>query len=354
MSKFCLVVPEEFKTHYNQHPFEITGLLNWAKVLNGDVKVITEDHSNYDWIMTNVSSTESEYISYLRQEVPDAKIIACFDYGFSAVNQYFLSLQRVKQVMERADVVFSVNRNQQEWMKLILPDKDIHYIPHPSDTQNILKFRKKPEDRTEGVCAMWHEYDNYTVQMFEVLKAVERKLGKPLRKTLIGLKSRKMQEKGMRVLASNIPIVSNDYPEVALRGQPLDPEIGKVIERSPPGVGWDVAFPYMGVEGWYDTLSRYRAALDLYTVDSVGRFAIDCAGVGLPCIASTKQDSSKLLFPFTTVDPFIPTAAVQFMTKLLRDETFYLRVENTALKNVKHYGFEKSRERIMTVLEEVA
>src|SRR3990167_6934336 len=132
--KFCLLVPEEFASHHRQHSFEITGLLQWGKALGGDIKTLTEFDGGYDWVMTNVSSTESEYISFIHQVDPDAKVIACFDYGFDVVNQYFVpaAIARIKDVMNRADVVFSVNKNQQAWMQEILPDTTIHYSPHPT------------------------------------------------------------------------------------------------------------------------------------------------------------------------------------------------------------------------------
>src|SRR3989304_6913051 len=125
--KVCLVVPEEFQRHYQAHSFEISGLLQWAKVFYGDVRTINEDITAYTHIMTNVSSTESEYISLIRQEVPDATVIACLDYGFSVINQYFLPgfEKRIGVVLSRADPRFAVNKNQVEWMKLGVPDKKI-------------------------------------------------------------------------------------------------------------------------------------------------------------------------------------------------------------------------------------
>ena len=351
--KFCLIVPQEFYEHYHQSPFEISGLLNWARVLDGEIRMINHpDIDQFDTIMTNVSSTESEYISVIRQVNPDAKIIACFDYGFDVVNQYFTNMDRVKQVMERADIVFSVNRNQVEWMKVLLPEKIINYVPHPTDIANVMKFRRERKDRETGhIAAMWHQYDNYQVQSLEVLKAVERKLKRSLRKVLIGLKPRFMLEHGITVAAAGIPIINEQYPDESLRGKPLDPDLPQIVSRAPPGVSWDTVLPYLGVDGWYSNLSRFEAALDLYTTNSVGRFGMDCAGVGIPLVASDRQDSSKLLWPFTTVDPFVPLPAVTFVSKLLNNAEFYERVERMALKNLGHYGFEASRERMMRVLE---
>ena len=117
-------------------------------------------------------------------------------------------------------------------------------------------------------------------------------------------------------------------------------------------MGWDIAIPYMGVEPWYSFLSENYAALDLYTVDSIGRFGMDCAGVGVPLVASTKQDSSRLLYPFTSVNPFDPEPAVNFLAKVFKDESFYQKVEETATKNLKHYGFGPSKERMLRALED--
>ena len=352
--RFCLVVPDEFKRHYEAHSFEISGLLQWAKVFDGDVRTINEDLTAYTHIMTNVSSTESEYISLIRQEVPDATVIACLDYGFSVINQYFLPgfEKRIGVVMSRADHVFSVNRNQVEWMKLVVPDKPIHYIPHPSDTERIVKFRRPNEQKTQGVAVMWHQYDNYQAQPLLILKAVEKHLKKRIQKTLIGLPRGKMLELGMATLTAGIPVISDEHPDPTMRGKPIDPDMTKIAGRAPLGTAWDAVMPYLGVEDWYGILSGYTAALDLYTVNSIGRFGIDCAGVGTPLVASDKQDSSKLLWPFTTVDPFEPTRAIQHMAKLLSNTEYYAHAQKTADKNLWHYGFVASKERMMRILKE--
>ena len=358
IGKFALVVPQEFKVHYDAHPFEITGLLQWARVFKGDVLTINADLSSYDTILTNVSSTENEYISIIRQMNPDAKIVCCFDYGFGIVNDYFLPgfERRIATVMGRADHVFSVNKNQVDWIRLMLEsvgvDRPVHYIPHPSDLDNILQFRRPPDRREpDTVAVMWHQYDNYQIQPLLVLKAVERKLKKRLKKVLIGLKVQKMMELGIQTLAAGIPVIGDDHPEPSLRGRPLDPDLPKIVRPVPPGIAWDSVMPYLGVEPWYGMLSGHYAALDLYTVNSIGRFGIDCAGVGIPLVASRMTDSADLLYPFSRVNPLESKDAVRLLAKLLSDTEFYGRVEKTSLKNLRHYGFSESRARMMRMLD---
>src|SRR5947199_10091120 len=130
MTKGTLVAPSEFVEHFRSHDFEISGLLGWCYAMGWDIHTINEDLSGYDMFLTNFSSTESEYASVIRQIVPDATIIACFDYGFDVVGQYFVDLSRIKTVMDRCDILFSVSQNQRDWVKGMFPDRDIHYIPH--------------------------------------------------------------------------------------------------------------------------------------------------------------------------------------------------------------------------------
>jgi len=350
--RFCLVVPEEFASHYRSMPFEISGLLNWARVLGGDVKRIDEDLSGYDVFMTNISSTEIEYISVLRMLEPDAKIVACFDYGFDVVNQYFTNIDRVREVMSRADRVFSVNRNQMEWMRLMLPDKVVQFVPHPADTENMVKFRRRPDDRDLGVGAMWHQYDNYQLQGLLVLREVEKRTGLRLNKVFLGAKGKFMAEAGVRVLAASTLVADGQDVPAAERGKPIDPYTDKYVQLVPRGIGWDGVMPYVGVTMWYETLARFRACLDLYTVNSIGRFGIDCAGAAVPLVASNRQDSSAVLWPQTTVDPFEPWGAIRAMCRLLTDPEHYARVEAAAAKALQHYGFARSRERMLRVLDE--
>ena len=351
--KGALVVPEEFAQHFRRHSFEISGLLQWGPVMGWDVKMINEELSDYDFYMVNFSSTETEYASVLRQINPDAKIVACFDYGFSVVNQYFSNLQRIREVMNRVDAVFSVNKNQQKWMELVLPETQIHYIPHPANVQAMAQFQR-PSVQRDGVAFCWHQYDNNQIQGLEVLKAAERRLKKPLKKAIIGLKSGYLVQHGIVVVASDYAKIPDNYPDLELRGKPMDPTLLQCLSAAAPGVGWDVAIPYMGVENWYETLSRFELAVDLYTVNSIGRFGIDCAGVGTPLVASDMQDSSKSLWPLSTVDPFSARSAVDMTVKIISNEEFRRKRVQFAMGNVENqYGFAKSRARMEAVLRTV-
>ena len=74
--------------------------------------------------------------------------------------------------------------------------------------------------------------------------------------------------------------------------------------------------------------------------------------VGVPLVASKKTDSADILYPFTRVDSFRPGEAVAFLAKLLNNSGgFAEKVERTATKNLYHYSFAKSRERMTRILE---
>ena len=348
--KFGQVVPAEFKKHHDAHAFEITGLLNWVKVLKGDVLTINEDLTPYDVLLTNVSSTENEYISLIRQENPDATIIACFDYGMEAINTYLTSVERIKQVMQRADHVFSVNKNQRAWMKYLLPGRTIHYMPHPTDVENVKKFRRSENQRGKGIAVMWHQYDNYQIQSLEVCRGVERELKRTLTKTLIGLKTEYMKQHGIGTVSANIPVILDTHPDPKLRGRPLDPNLPEVVTMAPPGIGWDMVLPYFGVDSWYSLLSEFDLAIDLYTISSMGRFGIDCAGVGIPAVVSDKQDSS-MLYPETTVDPYWPDKAIEAARRLITEDHFRERVMREADKRLHNFGFGESKRRFERIIE---
>ncbi len=373
IGRFALVAPEEFVQHFFQHEGkEIAGLLNWVNVFKGDILTINQDLTPYDTIMTNVSSTESEYVSLIKQENPDARILACLDYGVSVLDDYFVSLERVWQVLSRSDILFSVAKLQSEWVRLALEnrgyDLQVHRIPHPIDIENVMKYRRPREARVPySVAYHIHQYDHRQLLPLEVLKAVERKLQHPLRQSIVGIKSRIWAERGYQVPASSWPIISSEHPDPKLHGMPIDPELlcqggqgcvlqpqrphAPVIQQVPRGVGWDLAIPYLGVQGYYSYLAENYVAYDAYTIDSIGRFTMDTSAVGVPCVGSNVTDSAKLLYPFTTVNPMSSTDAVNALVKLYKNEEWYSRVENTAMKNLKHYSFEESKRRMLNALE---
>jgi len=102
-----------------------------------------------------------------------------------------------------------------------------------------------------------------------------------------------------------------------------------------PAAAWKIknVFLYRR-EGWpkyLEKLASARLLIDLNNRETVGRNALDCAALGIPCISTNRSDLQSKIFPETTLsDPWDVTLAFKLCEHLLSDPTFYQRVIDQA------------------------
>jgi hypothetical protein len=106
--------------------------------------------------------------------------------------------------------------------------------------------------------------------------------------------------------------------------------------------GWDRYLFY---------LARSRLMVDLNNRETVGRNALDCAALGVPCVSTSRSDLQERLFPETTVShPWAVDEAVACCQRLLEDRGFYERVCDHAQARLADYGPEAFRQRFAEVI----
>lgn len=106
--------------------------------------------------------------------------------------------------------------------------------------------------------------------------------------------------------------------------------------------------------GWMRYLSQLapaRVLIDLNNRETVGRNALDCAALGIPCVSTDRSDIQAKLFPETTLtDPWRVDTAVQICSHLLNDSAFYWRVVSRAADAVRHYDLDGFKRRFYAVV----
>jgi hypothetical protein len=85
--------------------------------------------------------------------------------------------------------------------------------------------------------------------------------------------------------------------------------------------------------------------------DTWGRFALDCAAVGIPCVGSNRAQTQRQLFPELTVDWLDCDLAATLVGRLGADSAFYEQCVARALVELDGFGFTAARARIMATLE---
>ncbi len=85
--------------------------------------------------------------------------------------------------------------------------------------------------------------------------------------------------------------------------------------------------------------------------ETVGRNALDCAALGIPCVAAGHTDLQAKLFPETTVDhAWDVDAMVATAHRLLDDRALYEHVVEYAQNTVTQYGVDAFRERFRSMV----
>ncbi len=102
--------------------------------------------------------------------------------------------------------------------------------------------------------------------------------------------------------------------------------------------------------GWLNyiaQLARARILIDLNNRETVGRNALDCAALGIPCVSTDRSDLHSKIFPETTLtDSWNIDTAVQMCRHLLTDSAFHERVLSHAATAVQRYDLDHSQQRI--------
>jgi hypothetical protein len=105
--------------------------------------------------------------------------------------------------------------------------------------------------------------------------------------------------------------------------------------------------------GWLTYLQAIapaRLMLDLNNRETVGRNALDCAALGIPCVGTNRSDLQAKLFPLTTVqDPWDVKGALALSERLLSEPGFWKQVVNLAAERIVAYDVEPFRQRFAQI-----
>jgi hypothetical protein len=88
-------------------------------------------------------------------------------------------------------------------------------------------------------------------------------------------------------------------------------------------------------------LAPAKLMIDLNNRETVGRNALDCAALGIPCVSTNRSDMHARLFPqITLTDSWDIDGAVKICRRLLTDSDFYQQTINHAATAVQNFDLE--------------
>lgn len=93
-------------------------------------------------------------------------------------------------------------------------------------------------------------------------------------------------------------------------------------------------------------LATARLLIDLNNRETVGRNALDCAALGIPCVSTDRSDLQGKIFPETTLsDPWDVDKAFKVCERLLSDPVFYQQVIAEARLRVTQFDLASFQQR---------
>jgi hypothetical protein len=101
-------------------------------------------------------------------------------------------------------------------------------------------------------------------------------------------------------------------------------------------------FPYMEWVDWIKTLSSFKYAIHLMPTTGAGTFPMNCAYLGIPCVAYNDLDTQINLHPDLSVNPGDVQSARKLLNKLKNDPIFYKDMSDKSRYLYKQYHSEES------------
>jgi len=289
-----------------------TGLYQWINVFKGDVKRPRDikDYNDYDIVQVNLSSQDMHLIGDIRAKIgEDSKtlLVVNNDYTTEIWENAFQFPTTMSREIAYADMLFGTEYYQTTALSEMVGRK-CFVIPHPADIRRLKSLA--PKQRKDIITAIWRRYDNRT---FVPSLAIR---GHGLTTRLIGYDKNQDQRFHATTPLYDYVMAGTNYFQFC------------------------------------DQMRESKIVYDPFTYHSYSRATVDAAALGVAYIGSSRTQSSPLLYPFTTIDPYDIKKARELVVKLNTDEEFYNKVVSTARERSEFYNHENSKLRYMMALSE--
>ena len=254
--------------HYSLPDLMHSGLTNWAKVFDGimDVPQSLDELRALDIVHINVPASGVGNLINLRRQVnrlPEAErpvIVANVDYAVE-MWEGFREFDLFIQAIEAADVVFNVHPVMTASLAAVTNQKNLYSFPHPTDVDALLLHKANCQNIVisdmKVITIVAHTYDqNYLIPLYSVCEFLKRN--------------------GIR----------DQYQLVLVGGVSKD----KMRISSMADYFYDsMQFPEL-----MKLLMVSSVVIDTATTHSYGRVPVECAILGVPCIADKKVGVDNL------------------------------------------------------------
>lgn len=286
----------------NDRP-RMTGLFGWVDCMEGDLRSIDEDISDYDILHVNLCTATLGFPGRIKQLGYKGRVIANLDYDMDMLPGHG-GIKNFINALNEADYIFGVSHSQIAGIQHLV-SKVIHKINHPCDLKHLLPMRTELKDRV-GIGVMLH--GKYRQPGHTVTTATERFVGK--------------EPVFLYNAAGNL---DQEALSVAFLPMPFKPYVN------------NLRFNKIGVDGHRDI--------------AWGRYQLDCAALGIPCVGPSTVENQEVLFPALTVKNHADFEKMdELIERLLTDLDFYNDCVKYADGVLDSFGYDKCKEDMLRVV----
>ena len=322
-----------------KRPINGPGVLNWVRIFNGEMKRTKDFDSlreleKYDIVWINICGTDvglvSEVASALGKDC-STKVVCNLDYAVEYFQHHMTSGKKTLfefiNDLASADLVVAQEPYQYKLIKYIVEENakvggikptKVALIPHPADTRikkQIPEGAFIPHDqRLDILAVMYHRYDGQLWIPSAIVSNLQTKAGKPI---------------------------------TMLLGYTGGPEVINMRDRL-----FDLIQPYTDWSEYIYLLAHCTLAFEYRTHHAHGRFAVECAMLGIPLVSNIHSYNSKILFPKTTFKPSQFKEMRDTLIRLMEDPEFYEEVWRYAYEKVDEWGYDHKKKELLQALEE--
>lgn len=296
----------------------------WLNVLGGDYWTgsticdggVWQEIDNYDVILLNQNTTQYSLICDLAARAQHAKVIAYQDGSVDDMTIIGMpSKIGLVQSLRACDMMMVYQTYAPDYFSLYT-DKPVKYVGFPVPVDFIKSFRKPMSERKNFVMIGTH----------------------------IGTGG--ADRNG---ISSNFA-VQKALPNVPMYCQYYDPVEVAFAKQFLPTLHQEHC---LGQPQYYELLSQARMAVHLDHRHTFGRFAMECACLGIPCVGTNRNATQSHLFGshLTFKEPFMQMGEIVQRIKWVWDNPE--RLPEGIEKRIDFYRDERLRERFFDAVKEI-
>ena len=280
-----------------------------------DAPKVEEAAERYDIIHLNYTTNSLGLVGDLADACKRnrCKLVVNVDY---AVDMWPSNIQHPSlflRELDKADLVFHVEPRGAELLRMGLK-REVPVIPHPIDTDSLIAWATKAEERAPMLNSVIHRYE---MQVSEPWL-----LGKGLKDAC-----------GREDFTSGVSVCAKEVPE-------------DMVSRFTYMFDW--VRPQMQYSRWVQHLALSMIVFDSYNFSSFGRVVGECAALAVPCVGHTNCFAQRVLYPDLVFDRSDQDGKLNAMLALLNEPEYYKQTCRGAFKRVrKYFGYGPTRKTLL-------